>query len=228
MWRINRQRRIWKVGVLLIYSVYLAEKNDQKYAIKALDKDKIIEENLGESIKKEIQLMRMISHPYIVKLYEVIATQQKIMLVMEYIDGGDLFDAISKNYYLLYIEQEPNCQMTEEKSRTYFQQMIQALEYCHKLNIIHRDLKPENILIDKKNNCLKISDFGLSTILKSKDELIKNACGTTNYLAPEVIKLTGYQGQPSDVWSAGVILYNCVTGCKCAIYININSIPIFR
>lgn len=74
----------------------MAEKNDEKYAIKALDKDKIIEENLGESIKKEIELMRMINHPYIVKLYEVIATQQKIMLVMEYVDGGDLFDAISK------------------------------------------------------------------------------------------------------------------------------------
>jgi len=110
--------------------------------------------------------------------------------------------------------------MTEEKARVYFQQMIQALEYCHQLNIIHRDLKPENILIDKKNNCLKISDFGLSTILKSKDELINNACGTTNYLAPEVIKLVGYQGQPSDIWSAGVILYNCVTGSKFLIYSN--------
>ena len=104
--------------------------------------------------------------------------------------------------------------MTEDKARIYFQQMIQALDYCHKNKIIHRDLKPENILIDKKNNCLKISDFGLSTILKTKDELINNACGTTNYLAPEVIKLTEYHGQPSDIWSAGVILYNCVTGSK--------------
>lgn len=78
-------------------SVYFAEKNGEKFAIKALDKDKIIEENLVENIKKEIQLMRMISHPYIVKLYEVIATQQKIMLVMEFIEGGDLFDTISKS-----------------------------------------------------------------------------------------------------------------------------------
>lgn len=112
------------------------------------------------------------------------------------------------------IEAEKEGKMTEDNARVYFQQMIQALEYCHKQNIIHRDLKPENILIDKNSNCLKISDFGLSTILKSKDELINNACGTTNYLAPEVIKLTGYQGQPSDIWSAGVILFNCVTGSK--------------
>lgn len=79
-----------------MYSVYKAEKDNQLFAIKTLDKDKIIEENLGDSIKREIQLMRIINHPYIVKLYEVIATQQKIMLVMEYINGGDLFDAISK------------------------------------------------------------------------------------------------------------------------------------
>lgn len=92
--------------------------------------------------------------------------------------------------------------------------MIQAVEYCHKLNIIHRDLKPENLLLDKNTGSIKVTDFGLSTILKSKDELIKNACGTTNYLAPEVIKQTGYHGQPSDIWSAGVILYNMVTGCK--------------
>lgn len=149
--------------------------------------------------------MRIIDHPYVVKLIEVIATQQKIMLVMECVDGGDLFDLIKT---------EKDGKMTEKKARMYFQQMIDALDYFHHLNIIHRDLKPENILIDKKKNCIKISDFGLSTLLKSKDELINNACGTTNYLAPEVIKLTGYNGQQADIWSAGVILYNCVTGRK--------------
>jgi serine/threonine-protein kinase HSL1 (negative regulator of Swe1 kinase) len=94
--------------------------------------------------------------------------------------------------------------------------MIMALEYCHNLNIIHRDLKPENILIDKANNCIKISDFGLSTLLKHNDEMIKEgACGTTNYLAPEVLTQTGgYLGQAADIWSAGCILYNCLTGGK--------------
>lgn len=81
-------------------SVFKAKKDGLDYAMKMLDKDKIIEENLGDNIKREIQLMRMINHPYVVKLYEVIATQQKIMLVMEYINGGDLFDAISMFPYL--------------------------------------------------------------------------------------------------------------------------------
>lgn len=104
--------------------------------------------------------------------------------------------------------------MTEEKSRYYFQQIILAIEYCHKLKIIHRDLKPENILVDKKNNCIKVSDFGLSTCIKTNDELLQDTAGTTNYLAPEVIKQTGYLGQSADIWSAGVILFNCVTGSK--------------
>ncbi len=98
-----------------------------------------------------------------------------------------------------------------------------ALEYCHSLKIIHRDLKPENILIDKVNNCIKISDFGLATYLKESNERIKDQCGTTYYLAPEVIKETGnslgYSGQAADIWSAGIILYNMVTGGKCVHYV---------
>jgi serine/threonine protein kinase len=148
--------------------------------------------------------MRMIRHPYVVKLSNVMTSQQKIILVMEYISGGDLFE---------YIVSKPDSRMTEENSRLFFQQMIMALEYCHSLNIVHRDLKPENILIDKENNCIKISDFGLSTLLKHEEEMIQSACGTPNYLAPEVMKQTGgYLGQAADIWSAGVILFNMVTG----------------
>ena len=104
--------------------------------------------------------------------------------------------------------------LTEEQSRLYFQQIIMGLEYCHNINIIHRDLKPENILVDKKNNCIKISDFGLSTCIKSKNELLNDTAGTTRYLAPEVIKQTGHLGQAADIWSVGVILYNCACGSK--------------
>jgi serine/threonine protein kinase len=114
-------------------------------------------------------------------------------------------------FYTL-LEEEPNSRMSEDKARLYFQQIIMAIDYCHKLNILHRDLKPENILLDKTNNCIKISDFGLAQSINSKDEIISDIAGTTSYLAPEVIKQTGYTGQSADIWSTGVILFNCVTG----------------
>ena len=104
--------------------------------------------------------------------------------------------------------------MSESKARRYFQQIVLAVKYLHKKNIIHRDLKPENILIDKKNNCIKITDFGLSTLINRKDQVLHDIAGTTDYLAPEVIKQTGYLGQSADIWSCGVILYNCITGNK--------------
>ena len=154
--------------------------------------------------------MKTINHPYIVKLYEILSSAQKIIFVMEYIQGGDLFDEIKRG---------KGERLTEELSRFYFQQIITVLEYCHNKNIIHRDLKPENILFDDKDNCIKISDFGLATILKEKDEKLSDFCGTTNYIAPEIIKETGkifssggYSGQPADIWSSGVILYNMVSG----------------
>lgn len=86
-----------------------------------------------------------------------------------------------------------------------------ALEYCHELNIVHRDLKPENILIDKEDN-IKVIDFGLSTKVNYFEEILKTPCGTINYLAPEVIKQSGYIGNKADLWSAGVLLFFSVTG----------------
>ena len=178
--------------------------------MKFIDKDLIIEENLVQNIKTELNLMKTIKHPYIVQLYEILSSAQKIIFVMEYVEGGDLFDEIKRG---------ENERLGEEKSRYYFQQIITALEYCHNKNIIHRDLKPENILFDQKENRIKISDFGLATILKEKDEKLSDFCGTTNYIAPEIIKETGkifssggYSGQPADIWSSGVILYNMVSG----------------
>ena len=102
--------------------------------------------------------------------------------------------------------------MNETTARSYFQQIIIGLEHLHNQNIVHRDLKPENILLDKRNKCIKIIDFGLSTSIDRKDELISDIAGTTLYLAPEVIKQTGFQGQAADVWSTGVILFHCITG----------------
>jgi 5'-AMP-activated protein kinase catalytic alpha subunit len=173
--------------------------------MKILDKEKITKENLEEDVLSEVRSMKIVNHPFIVRLIEVLKTNRKILLLMDYMDGGDLFDAI-KSEKLNF--------MNEDKARRYFQQIISAVNYLHNKNIIHRDLKPENILIDKKNHCIKITDFGLSALIKQKNQILPDIAGTTDYLAPEVIKQIGYLGQSADIWSCGVILFNCVTGKK--------------
>jgi 5'-AMP-activated protein kinase catalytic alpha subunit len=176
------------------------------YALKVIEKTKIVEEKLRECIKTEIQTMRLLRHPYVVKLFEVMTSTRGVILVMEYIKGCDFFDKIMDN-------EEKH--LSEDESRLYFQQMLQALQYCHSLNIIHRDIKPQNILYDSDNNCIKIVDFGLSALLNEKDQKIRELGGTTSYLAPEIFSMSsGYNGQASDVWSIGVLLYNLCTGRK--------------
>ena len=177
----------------------------KKYAMKILDKEKITKENLEEDVLSEVRSMKIVNHPFIVRLIEVLKTNRKILLLMDYMDGGDLFDAIKA---------EKTNYMNEDKARRYFQQIISAVNYLHNKNIIHRDLKPENILIDKKNQCIKITDFGLSALIKQKNQILPDIAGTTDYLAPEIIKQIGYLGQSADIWSCGVILFNCVTGKK--------------
>ena len=173
--------------------------------MKILDKEKITKENLEEDVLSEVRSMKIVNHPFIVRLIEVLKTNRKILLLMDYMDGGDLFDAIKA---------EKTNYMNEDKARRYFQQIISAVNYLHNKNIIHRDLKPENILIDKKNQGIKITDFGLSALIKQKNQILPDIAGTTDYLAPEIIKQIGYLGQSADIWSCGVILFNCVTGKK--------------
>src|SRR5690349_13914513 len=101
---------------------------------------KIIEEDYEENLKKEISIMKLLDHANVVKLKEVMKTDEKIYLVMEYIKGGELFDKI--------VEVE---KFNEDDSRYYFQQLIKGMKYCHSNGVAHRDLKPENLLVDSKN-----------------------------------------------------------------------------
>jgi carbon catabolite-derepressing protein kinase len=119
-------------------------------------------------------------------------------MVLEYA-GGELFD---------YIVQ--NGKMAEDNARRFFQQIICAVEYCHRHKIVHRDLKPENLLLDEYLN-VKIADFGLSNIM-TDGNFLKTSCGSPNYAAPEVISGKLYAGPEVDVWSCGVILYVLLVG----------------
>ncbi|KAF7843881.1 CBL-interacting serine/threonine-protein kinase 9 isoform X1 [Senna tora] len=104
-----------------------------------------------------------------------------------------------------------NGRLQEDEARRYFHQLINAVDYCHSRGVFHRDLKPENLLLDK-NGALKVSDFGLSTYSQQDDELLRTACGTPNYVAPEVLNAKGYDGSASDIWSCGVILFVLMAG----------------
>ncbi|KAH7434669.1 hypothetical protein KP509_06G029500 [Ceratopteris richardii] len=153
-------------------------------------------------IKREISTMKLVKHPNIVQLLEVMASKTKIYFVMEYVTGGELFNKINRYGKL-----------KEDDGRKYFQQLINAVDYCHSRGVYHRDLKPENLLLDSDGN-LKISDFGLSALPQQcrEDGLLHTTCGTPNYVAPEVIVDKGYDGAKADLWSCGVILYVLLAG----------------
>ncbi|ORY39397.1 5'-AMP-activated protein kinase catalytic subunit alpha-2-like protein [Rhizoclosmatium globosum] len=169
-----------------------------KVALKIVNRRKIANMDMVARVKREIQYMRQLRHPHIIKLYEVITTPTDIILVLEYA-GGELFNYIVERG-----------KMHEDEARRFFQQLICAVEFCHVHHIAHRDLKPENVLLDEYNQ-VKIADFGLSNVMQDGD-FLKTSCGSPNYAAPEVISGRLYEGPEIDVWSCGVILYVMLCG----------------
>ncbi|GAV90949.1 Pkinase domain-containing protein/NAF domain-containing protein [Cephalotus follicularis] len=176
-------------------------KSGQSVAIKIIDKEKVLRVGLIDQIKREISVMRLVRHPNIVQLYEVMASKTKIYFAMEYVRGGELFNKVAKG------------KLKEDVARKYIQQLIGAVDFCHSRGVYHRDLKPENLLLDENGN-LKISDFGLSALQESRrqDGLLHTTCGTPAYVAPEVINKKGYDGANADIWSSGVVLFVLLAG----------------
>lgn len=171
----------------------------EKVALKILEREKLKEKEDLEHIENEINVLKLVKHPNITQLYEVIETEDKIFIIMEYAEKGDLFDYISKK----------SC-LSEPESNKYFQQIISALEYLHKLKIVHRDIKPENMMLDYKY-CIKITDFGLSKKYSEKT-LLSTPCGTPSYAPPEMLDGEKYHGMFSDIWSAGIVLFAMISG----------------
>ncbi|KAL3633373.1 CBL-interacting protein kinase 2 [Castilleja foliolosa] len=175
--------------------------NGTSFAIKVIDKEKILKVGMTEQIEREISVMSLVKHPNVVHLHEVLATKSKIYFALEYVGGGELFNKVAKG------------RLKVDPARKYFQQLISAVDFCHSRGVYHRDLKPENLLLDENGN-LKISDFGLSALSESRrqDGLLHTTCGTPAYVAPEVISRRGYDGAKADIWSCGVILFVLLSG----------------
>ena len=172
----------------------------EKIAIKIIDKAKLLKDNFDiKRVKKEISILKKIHHKNIIQLYEILESKHNLYIVMEYCEGRELFDYIVKHK-----------QLKEKEACKFFQQLINGVQYIHKEGIIHRDLKPENILLDSNLN-IKISDFGLSTFY-TKGQLLSTPCGTPSYAPPEMLRGEQYNGEESDIWSCGIILYAMLCG----------------
>nr|XP_030146615.3 serine/threonine-protein kinase SIK2 [Taeniopygia guttata] len=180
-------------------------------AIKIIDKSQLDAVNL-EKIYREVQIMKMLDHPHIIKLYQVMETKSMLYLVTEFAKNGEIFDYLASHGRL-----------SEAEARRKFWQILSAVEYCHGRKIVHRDLKAENLLLDNNMN-IKIADFGFGNFYKSGEPLT-TWCGSPPYAAPEVFEGQQYEGPQLDIWSMGVVLYVLVCG---ALPFDGPTLPILR
>ncbi|CAG8549103.1 3859_t:CDS:2 [Diversispora eburnea] len=152
-----------------------------------------------ESIKREIDILKSVQHPSIIKLIDVIEINDYMGIVLEYIPGGELLSYVERRHYLDEVEA---CRL--------FKQLIQGVDYLHQGNILYRDLKLENLLLDAAQNLI-ITDFGFARKFEDSDR-IGSPCGTPYFLAPEILQEGLYAGRAADIWSCGIILYIMLVG----------------
>lgn len=179
-------------------AIKMIRKNIMASRMDALNEAAEEAERIQRCLQREIIIMKLVDHPNIMKLYDVWETPNEIFLILEHVQGGELFTHLCENGRL-----------PTSEALDYFQQIIAAIDYCHGFNIAHRDLKPENILLDEQYN-IKIADFGLAAWQSAKG--LTTSCGSPHYAAPEVVSGQTYNGSAADVWSCGVILYSMLVG----------------
>lgn len=175
----------------------------EKVAIKILEKTKIKSINDTKRIKREISILNKTNHLNVIKTIKIEEDKDRIYFIMEYCEGGELFDFIVKKRNL-----------NEGESAYFYYQLINGIEYIHSINVAHRDLKPENLLLTK-GKILKIVDFGLSNFFyKDQGQMafLRTPCGSPCYASPEMVSGYPYSGSSIDVWSSGIILFAMLCG----------------
>ncbi|KAF9974902.1 hypothetical protein BGZ73_001600 [Actinomortierella ambigua] len=191
-----------KLGSGNFATVYhcLRRRTQRAYAVKVVNKEKRFSPKVAMSLEREIGILMGISHPNLLRIWNVYSEKENYYVVTELARDGELFDLI--------VDKQ---KFTEDEARHIFKQVLAGVKYLHHRGIMHRDLKPENILVmDKDTMTVKISDFGLAKM--TGEELFMNTmCGTPSYVAPEVLMKVSY-GKAVDMWSLGVILYICLCG----------------
>jgi len=171
-----------------------------KVAVKIISKEFLsTRQTVLKKVEREIAAMKVLSHSSVLRLYDVYESDKHLFLVLEHVEGGELFDYLIKKGRL-----------DASEALVHFQQIIFGLDYCHSYLICHRDLKPENLLLDENKN-IKIADFGMASLMR-KGNLLSTSCGSPHYASPEVVQGVKYEGTSADIWSCGVILYALLTG----------------
>ena len=173
----------------------------EKVAVKILEKSKMTEKDDQIRLEREFQMLAQFNHPNLIMVTEIFESSNNYYTVMDYCEGGELFNYIVKNKYL-----------SEKEASFFYYQIISGLEYIHSLGIVHRDLKPENLLLTK-DHILKIIDFGLSNYFKEgQNDLLYTPCGSPSYASPEMVTGNNYDGVMIDIWSTGIILFAMLCG----------------
>ncbi|XP_006811323.1 serine/threonine-protein kinase Nek8-like [Saccoglossus kowalevskii] len=194
---MEKYEKIRVVGRGAYGTVHLCRKNtDNKLVIiKQIPVEQMTKEERQAAIN-EVKVLSMLDHPNIIEYYENFLEDKALMIVMEYAEGGTLFE---------YLQQKGNNLLEEEEILHLFVQTLLALHHVHAKQILHRDLKTQNILLNKQRNVVKIGDFGISKVLSSKSKAY-TVVGTPCYISPELCEGKPYN-QKSDIWALGCVLY---------------------
>ena len=169
------------------------------YAMKRLNKDQVLEKKQVENVIAEKQILFQADHPFVNYMEYVFQNELRIYFFLTFVSGGNIYENLSKVR-----------RFSENTVRFISAQIVLALGYLHASNVVHRDLKPENVLM-YPDGYVCLADFGLAKFLKDKNDQTQSFCGTAEYLAPEILNMTGH-GFAVDWWTLGILMYEMATG----------------